>query len=206
MTDELATARADLAFLRNLAEGDPRPSAGASLLLMTAGLLYGFETLIHWIGVSGLVALPDWVHFAAAIVGTGGFLLALAFILWMDRNQPTGTAARKAYETAFMAAGLANLSMAFVFGFNAFRTQDFTLWLYYVPVVFALQGAAWFVASRVQKRLWYGVVAIGWYLAAAALGLTMNDPAMFNLIASLALLGLMAVPGFVLWRLSRAAD
>ncbi|WP_291842650.1 hypothetical protein [Maricaulis sp.] len=206
MTDDLATARADLAFLRTLAEGDPRPSAGAGLLLMSAGLLYGLETLIHWVGISGLVALPSWVHLSAAIGATGGFVLALVIILWMDRRQPTGTAARKAYETAFQAAGLANLAMVFVFGFNAFKTQDFTLWFYYVPVVFALQGAAWFVASRVQKRLWYGLVALGWYLAAAALGLTMRDPALFNLVASLALLGLMAVPGFVLWRLSRAAD
>lgn len=206
MTDELATARADLAFLRTLAEGDPRPSAGGGLLLMAAGLLYGLEALIHWVGISGLVDLPTWTHLAAAIGGTGGFLVALIIVLWWDRDQPTGTTMRKAYETAFQAAGLANLAMVFVFGFNAFKTQDFSLWLYYVPVVFALQGAAWFVASRVQKRLWYGAVAIGWYLAAAALGLTMDEPALFNLVTSVSLLGLMALPGFVLWRLARAAD
>ncbi|OLF73110.1 hypothetical protein AWH62_09195 [Maricaulis sp. W15] len=206
MTDELATARADLAFLRTLAEGDPRPSPGAGLLLMSAGLLYGLETLIHWVGISDLVALPGWVHLTAAVGATGGFMLALVIILWMDRKQPTGTAMRKAYETAFQAAGLANLAMVFVFGFNAFKTENFALWLYYIPVVFALQGAAWFVAARVQKRLWYGVVAIGWYLAAAALGLTMGSPGLFNLVTSVALFGLMAVPGFVMWRLSRAAD
>ncbi|MDF1767340.1 hypothetical protein [Maricaulis sp.] len=205
MTDELANARADLAFLRTLAEGDPRPSAGTGLLLMAAGSLYGLETLIHWLGVSEFIPVPGWVHMAAAIGATGGFLLFLVFVLWWDRNQPTGTAMRKAYETAFQAVGLANLAMVFVFGFNALKTNDFMLWLYYVPVVFAMQGAAWFVAARVQKRIWFGAVALGWFLSAAALGLTMGQPA-FNLVTSVSLLGLMALPGFVLWRQARAAD
>lgn len=98
-----------------------------------------------------------------------------------------------------------NLAMVFVFGFNAIRLDDFSLWLYYVPVVFAIQGGAWFVAARLQKRLWYGLVALGWFLAAAALGLTMGQP-LFNLVVALALFLLMALPGFVLLRLARKAD
>ena len=205
MSDDLDSARADLAFLRTLAEGDPRPSPGFGQLLLAAGLLYGAQTLVHWAGASGVFPVPGWMHLAAAIGGTGGFLVVLVIVLWNDRHQPTGTTTRKAYEAAFQATGLMNLAMVFVFGFNAIRLDNFSLWLYYVPVVFAIQGGAWFVAARLQKRLWYGLVALGWFLAAAALGLTMGQP-LFNLVVALALFLLMALPGFVLLRLARKAD
>lgn len=205
MTDDLANARADLAFLRNLAEGDHSPSVGFGILLMAGGLAYGIETLVHWLGVSGLFALPTWVHLSAAILATGGFLCVIAIVLWLERNKPSQTVTRRAYEAAFQAAGLANISMVCVFAYNAFRAGDFMIWLYYVPVVFAIQGAAWFVAASLRRRAWYGAIALGWFLSAVALGLTIGSH-LFNLVASVALLGLMALPGFILWRQARQAD
>lgn len=205
MTDDLASARADLAFLRDLAEGDPRPKASLGLLLMAGGLFYGLETLIHWLGTSGLVGVPGWLHFAAAIFGTGGFLTVVVLVLIATRHEKNSAVTRRAYEAAFQATGLANLSMVCVFAYNAVRTGDFTIWLYYVPVVFALQGAAWFVAASLRRQLWYGAVAIGWFLGAVALGMSVDQPARFNLMASLSLIFLMALPGFVMWRLTLRA-
>lgn len=205
MTDDLASARADLAFLRNLADGDPRPTASFGFLLMAGGLFYGVETLIHWLGVSGLVALPGWMHLGAALFGTGGFLAVVVVVLILTRHEKASAVTRRAYEAAFQAAGLANLSMICVFAYNAVRTGDFTVWLYYVPVVFALQGGAWFVAANLRRQMWYGAVALGWFLGAVALGLSVEEPARFVLVASLSLLLLMALPGFAMWRLALRA-
>jgi hypothetical protein len=200
MSDDLINARADLAFLRSIAESDPHPSAAFGVLLMTAGLFYGLETLLHWVGTAGLAPVPAWAHLAAAIIATGGFLTVLAVVLWLNHKQTdTGTVTRRAYEAAFQAAGLANISMVCVFAFNAVKAGDFMIWLYYVPVVFAMQGGAWFVAASLRRKAWYGIVALGWFLAAVALGLTIGS-GLFNLVTSLSLFLLMALPGFVMWR------
>ena len=48
--------------------------------------------------------------------------------------------------------GFANLSMVAVFAIVATQRHDWTIWEMYACVVFAFQGAAWFVALRLRKR------------------------------------------------------
>jgi hypothetical protein len=71
-------------------------------------------------------------------------------------------------------------------------------------VVFAFQGAAWYALWAIRKRPWTGLVAGGWYLAAAALGLTVGTPH-FVLLCAVGLLLLMVAPGWAMMR-SAAED
>jgi hypothetical protein len=90
-----------------------------------------------------------------------------------------------------------------VIGSVALRQHSLTTWLIYPCVVFVMQGAAWLVASALRKRAWLGLVGIGWFVAAVAMSLVVEQPVRFALAASIALLVLMVIPGAFLMRLAR---
>ena len=89
--------------------------------------------------------------------------------------------------------------MLCVFATVALREKSLTIWLLYPCAVFALQGAAWMVAWRLRRRLWLGVVALGWLLSAVALSSTIGSP-LYPMVAGVALVLFMAVPGAVMMR------
>jgi hypothetical protein len=127
------------------------------------------------------------------------FLAALAWVLWRDRKAKPGGVTQRAFDATFGAAGLANMAMIIVFGVRAAREQSLTVWLLYPCVVFALQGAAWYVAYMLRRKGWMGLVAAGWFATAIGMGLTIGTPT-YALIATIALLGLMAGSGLALMR------
>lgn len=202
MNDKANTAHEDLAFMRNLVEQGGRGQLTGGSLFFVGGMLYGAQTLYHYAQFKGWIDPPDVVNLAVVVGVTLAFLGFLSFILWRDRKAgPQGLMGR-ALTGAFGGIGLANLAMVFVFGINAARTGVLT-WMLYPAVIFALQGAAWYVAYQLQKRTWHAAVAFGWFIAAAGLGYAVGNTELYVLIASLSLFGLMALPGFVMMRLAR---
>ena len=197
-------AREDLAFIRNLVESNDAPNGSLGPILLFAGALYGLQTLVQWAQMTGVIELsgPVYVSFLAGVTIT--FLFALGIVLWRDRNTGPKTVVGRAYEAAFQAAGLANLCIVIVIGLASWRTQSADPWLIYAPVVFALQGGAWFVAARLRKQLWLAAVAIGWFVSAIAMDMT-EDLGTYILIASISLFGLMALPGWVMMKIDHQA-
>ena len=119
---------------------------------------------------------------------------------WLGRNAPRGGVVARALTAAFAAAGTATLSMLCVFASVAIREKSLTIWLLYPCAVFALQGAAWMVAWMLRttgvarrRRRWVGS------LSAVVLAWTIGTP-LYPMIAGVALVLFMAVPGAVMMR------
>jgi hypothetical protein len=67
------------------------------------------------------------------------------------------------------------------------RNHDFRYWLFHPAVVFVLQGAVWYVIFMLRKRLWMALVAAGWLVSGVAMGMLIDRPDLYLLIASLGL-------------------
>jgi hypothetical protein len=189
----------DLAFMRALAEGGGESQRGTGAALLAGGLLYGLQCFVAGAHLYGWVEQSDTFQsiFSAGI--TVAFLLALGWITWSGRGASEGGVAARALQAAFAGAGTATLAMLCVFATVALREESLTIWLLYPCAVFALQGAAWLVAWRLRRRTWLGVVALGWLLSAIALSATIGSP-MYTMVAGLALVLFMAVPGAIMMR------
>jgi hypothetical protein len=101
-----------------------------------------------------------------------------------------------------MGAGLANLVLSGVFGLVAWQLGSETIWLLYPVTTCVLLGLAWFVAYMVRKRAWLASVSGGWFVTAVSLGLLVGrgDLSSYVLLLGLALLVLMALPGWAMMR------
>lgn len=197
-------AQADLAFLRSLiASGDgmQKPMGEA---YFAAGLCYGVQLVLSAAQIAGLIAAgPIW----GLVIGLGPtlvFLVALTLIILASRRR--GGAAdgptNRAISAVFGAVGLTNLVLVAIIGSVAWRLHSLTIWLIYPCAVFALQDAAWLVAYAVRRRGWLVLVAAGWFASSLAMAWFIQSPAGFIAAAGFGILACMALPGWVLMRLS----
>jgi len=199
MNSENHSARDDLAFLRALAEGGGESQRGTGMALVAGGLLYGLQCFVAGAQAYGWLHLGDVAMTVFSIAITVVFLLAISWLRWLGRNAPRGGVVARALSAAFAAAGTATLSMLCVFASVAIRDKSLTIWLLYPCAVFALQGAAWMVAWMLRRRAWLGVVALGWLVSAVVLAWTIDTP-LYPMIAGVALVVFMAVPGAIMMR------
>jgi hypothetical protein len=199
MNSENHSARDDLAFLRALAEGGGESQRGTGIALVLGGLLYGLQCFVAGAQAYGWVQLSDVVMTVFSIGITVAFLISISWVSWRGRNAPRGGVVARALSAAFASAGTATLSMLCVFASVAIRDKSLTIWLLYPCAVFALQGAAWMVAWMLRRRGWLGVVALGWFASAIVLAQTIDTP-LYPMIAGVALVLFMAVPGAVMTR------
>jgi len=205
MTSDIESARGDLAYMRSLVGGTERMQATIGEAFFWAGLLYGVQCLLHW--CQALRILPDegLAALAIVVVPTVLFVGVLTIIIIKDRNAPPGGPAARALGSVFQGAGIANLVMAFVFAYGAQVYNSPGLWLYHPVVVCMFQGVAWYVASNVLRRGWLGLVAGGWFVTTIALGVLMSNIGAFVLVLAIALLVLMTIPGWIIWRGAKRA-
>ena len=180
---------------------------GNLLMLCFLQAVLGFDNLLY-ISIQSQrapVAVQAAVRFWGIIIAVALRVVLLGLMIWRGRGKPAPTATGRAYEAAFQAAGLANLSIVLVFLAATFRAGSGDVWYFYTPLVFALQGAAWFVFFRLRKRAWLGLVALGWFTSAVGLGLTTHSPT-YILVASVSLFLLLSVPGWVILRLAKQSN
>jgi hypothetical protein len=202
MASDVQSARDDLAYLRGLVSSGTGPmQATIGEAFLWAGLLYGAQCFLHWLQTLQVVPSEGMAALAISLVPTILFCGVLTVIIWKDRKtKVTGTASR-ALGAVFQGAGLANLVMAFVFAYGAGRAESFGLWLYHPIVVCMFQGVAWYVAWAILRHAWIGLVAAGWFVTTVSLGVAVfADIGTYLLILSIALIVLMAIPGWVMWR------
>jgi hypothetical protein len=207
MTAKTHSPAEDLAFMRALVEGgDSGGTAAFGEVYFAAGLLYGLQIALQSLPALGVLALgAPSLQLAMGIGPTVVFLAFLAWSLWRHRGAGGGTAQR-AIGAVFGAVGLANLALICVIGSVALRHRSLEIWLIYPCVVFVLQGAAWMVAGVVRRQPWPSLLGVGWFAAAIAMGLCIPYMPLYGLIAAVALIALMAAPGAVMMRPSRASD
>ncbi|MBO6798269.1 hypothetical protein [Maricaulis sp.] len=201
MADDIETVRDDLAFMRALADAPDKPNKAMGQSFLAAGIIYGFQGLVQWATAIGIIGLSGLGYLAFVIGCTVAFFAVLGVIIWKNRGQSSNTAVRRAYEAAFQGAGVANICLVIVFIVANIRTGDGGVWYFYTPFIYALQGVAWYLAFRMRKRAWLGLVALGWYVGAIALGLTAHSPT-YVLVIALSLILLLAGPGLVMMRVA----
>lgn len=200
------TPEADLAFLRSIVDGGGRTPMTLAICYLAGGLIYGTQCLFHVGQIFELIKLPGLVNLIIVVGFTVAFLCVLTWAILKDRScgptgGPTGT---RTLNAAFSATGMANTAVIIVFGVGAIRDHDFGIWLYYSAIVFALQAAAWYVAWTVRKKGWMLATALGGWVVAVALGLTVREPMIYLGICTVALFTLFALPGWVMFRDTRA--
>jgi hypothetical protein len=201
MKDELVSVREDLAFMRGVVEAGSRSQMLGGAGFLAGGLIYGAQCLVQWAAVAGVFVVPGALSWQMSLGPTVLFLIVLGWILWNGQGVSLGQA-QKAVTAAFAAAGLTNLAMIVVFATIATKLRQPLLWEIYPIVVFALQGAAWLTAFGLWRRLWHLLVALGWFASAIGMAFLFGT-ADFVLLAGMALIVLMAVPGAALMRLAR---
>jgi hypothetical protein len=206
MATDLETARDDLAYMRSLVSGTGAMQSTIGEAFVWAGSLYGGQCILHWLQTLDLAPSEGLAALAISLLPTIVFCGVLTWIIWKDRKtKATGVAAR-ALGAVFQGAGLANLVMAFVFAYGAGQAESFGLWLYHPIVVCMFQGVAWFVAWAILRHAWLGLVAAGWFATTVALGVAVfADVGTYLLILGVALILLMAIPGYAMRRGAKRA-
>ena len=176
---------------------------GTGAGVVAGGLLYGLSVSSSVRRRTDGCNLSDTLAnhvFSAGI--TVVFLIALTWITWTQSSASEGGVVARALEAAFARRRHRDACDAVRVRTIAFARRVITIWLLYPCAVFALQGAAWMVAWRLRRRAWLGVVAFGWMLSAVALSSTIGSP-LYPLVAGIALVLFMAVPGAVMMRPAR---
>jgi hypothetical protein len=205
MNEPSPSVQADLAFLRSLA-GD----GGTSFLrnfgevYLATGVCYSIQILGH-----GAQFAFGWFTepVAATILGFGPTLVVLALIAWLNlrrRNTSGASTVAKAVGAMFGAVGIANLVMVAVVGVQAWRMHSIQVWLIYPCIVMAFQGAAWMAAWTLRRRGWMGLVGVGWFATAIAMGAYIPNMAGYLAALFAGLVLCMVLPGYAMMRTFRA--
>lgn len=205
MTDDTAPnlTSGDLTFLKSLVSEGPKAQASAGQVFMCAGLLYGLQCLLNWLGVAFAL---NWSPLIWLLIGFGPtalFVAALIVIIWRDRHNRVQGVAARALNATYSSAGVANLFIVAIFGYNAMLEKSMTLWLLYPAVICVFQGAVWYVAWVIRRKLWLAVISAGWFLTSVTLGALIHNAPDYLLVLSVALIVLMGGGG---WYMQRTAQ
>jgi hypothetical protein len=193
----------NLAFVKALVSEGGRMQTTAGSAFLAAGLCYGIQCLLQYAQIRGWLPGGQPVSMIIGFGPTVVFTVAISTILWRNRRGGQQGVATRALNASFSSAGLANLFMVFVFGYNALTQKSLAIWFYYPCVVCAFQGATWYVAYAIRRKVWLAFVSAGWFLTTVALGLTLRDIPTYVLILGLALTLLMGGSGWYMMRQAR---
>lgn len=201
MTDDrIQTLKDDIAFMRALAqEGQSAPLLGGSIMI-AAGVTFGVAGIIHWAVMSKLVNIPQST---LGIIWPAALFIFLGLLMWLRRGGDARPGAKspvnRASGSAFAAMGWTIFVIALAIGILSWRTQSYIPTLIFPPLILGLYGMGWCVAAAMSRKRWLWMTAMGSYAAALLVAWLSVDPVVY-LVYSIALLLLMALPGFILMR------
>jgi hypothetical protein len=206
MTENTENPAADIAWMRNLAEeGAGTPFQGGSIL-MSAGLIYGIASLIHWAQISQWVELPGMAVGIVWLIATGLFLAVLVFLIgWLKRREGVMTSGNRASSTAWSALGWGIFAMFASLAALGYQLGEDAILLGagLIPsIIMVFYGIGWAVTATMHRNrvLWW--LMTGSFLAAPLLALLAGQNAQYLAYAA-ALFLLMALPGWMLMRQAR---
>jgi hypothetical protein len=201
---DINEAQKDLTFLKGLVNEGPKAQRSAGELFLVGGVVYGVQCLVNALPILLKLEWPAIAYIINGIVPTVIFVGWIVWLSWRNRGDKVQGVATRAMNAAFSSAGLANLSMCVAIGWVSITEKNFLIWLLYPAVVAALQGACWYVAYMIRKRLWLGAVSAGWFATSIALGFLIRDTGSYLLVFTAAMFLLMAVPGYMMMQQSKA--
>lgn len=201
MTDEkIQTLKDDIAFMRALAqEGQSAPLLGGSILV-AAGVTFGVAGVAHWAVMSKLVNLPQQT---LSVIWPAALVVFLVLLVWLRRGANLRPGAQspgnRASGAAWASMGWTIFVISLAIGILSWRTHSYIPVLIFPPLILGLYGMGWSVAAAMTRKRWIWMTAIGSYAAALLVAWLSVDPIVY-LVYSVALLLLMALPGFILMR------
>lgn len=202
------SARDDLAYMRALVDAPTTFQRSFGQTYFASGLCYGVQMLLHAAQSVGWAPQTEAVTLLISFGPTVVFLALITWIISRDRatRRPASGAVSKAIGSMLGAVGIANLVLVFVIGLVAWRQQSITTWLIYPCTVMVLQGAVWLSIFALRRRAWFGVVALGWFLTAAAMavGVAYENMPLFISVTGFGFLAFMLIPGWILMRQAKA--
>jgi len=196
----------DIAWMRQLAEeGGRAPYRGASIQF-AAGLVYGLAAAAHALVASGAIAAPP-AAFAVIWLGATVVFLAVMAALWvrLARAPSATTAANRAARAVWTGVGWACFALFAAFWMVIWRTgQAGAAAFVLVPsIIMAFYGMGWAVTGAMMRDRRLSGLAVASFAAAPVLGLCVGTGLQYWAYAA-ALLGLMALPAWLMMRASRA--
>lgn len=206
---DAASVQADLAFLRTLVEGGDDRQAAFGAAYLFAGVAYGLQTIVQWLAYAEILPIEGTpIYLAVVTVPTAALIAFTSWQAWRRRSRSAPTPTGRAIEAVFQGAGLANLAIIAAIVVAAVGLRAYTMIFVYAAVIFALQGACWYVMWRLRRRAWMLLVALLWFASAVGLGwaLAAGETHAFIAIAAFDIWFLMALPGAVLLHTARKAS
>lgn len=202
MTDQNQTIRADIAFMRQLAEeGRHSPITDGSFLL-AAGMIFGAASLVQWwastngVGAGGGFVAGLWF---------GAIALFMVCLLFLKRSTPRKGGTAGAFGLAWSGAGCAIVTIVMSLMALGVHNHDWTAMAAMPSIVLAIYGGAWFVAAALSRTGWLYAVAFGSFVMALVIGWFAAAGPTVLLIYAAGLFGLLALPGLVLMLRARRA-
>lgn len=201
MSDDAASVRQDLAFMRALVDDNGRSQMAFGVFYLAGGLIYATMLLVDWAEWTGALQLTS-AQMWAVVGGANLAAVAVGVVAKLCLHTNTENLATRAFNAGFAGVSAAALTLCAVFALYAARAHSTAPWLMFVPVVFALQGGAWFTAFLLRRRGWLLLVALGW-LSTALLGAWLGAQPAVALTYAAGFLLWMAAPGAVMIGLAR---
>lgn len=202
MTDnQIQDLRADIAFMKALAqEGQQTPLLGGAILV-AAGLIFSVASLLAWgLATERLNLGTPW----APLIVWGGamvlFFVALALVRRRIGGKPgAGSPGNRASGMAWTAVGWTIFSLAAAMAVIGYRTHSAIVTAMFPSIILALYGAGWSVAAAMARKSWLWLTAVGSYVAAVVVAWFCTSATIFLVYAAFLLL-LAVLPGFMLMR------
>lgn len=199
------SAREDLAFIKALVAPDDNWQQHFGTLYFAAGLCYSVQIVLQAGQKLGFVSGSSIV---SQLIGWGPSVAFIGFLIWFIRRhggRPIGSTSR-AVTAVFGAVGLSNLILCVSIGSISLRLHSQTIWLIYPVVVMILQGMAWTVASMLRRKVWLGLVAMGWFGVGLAMAICIDNIEAYVIAVALGIVCFMTAPGYYLMRQPRPAS
>lgn len=201
MTDEkMQNLKDDIAFMRALAqEGSAVPLLFGGVIV-AAGLTFGAGAIGHWLIASDILRVSPWFFMVNWLGAAAVFGVILALQLRRAKGRPGfSSGVNKATGAAWAGVGLAIFVMWMGMTTIGVVTGDWAVMNVFPVLIFALYGAAWFVAAQMSGKGWIRLVAFGSFVAAVGMGaLTGQALQMIGYAGCLMLLAVL--PGLILMR------
>jgi len=202
MTDEkMQILKDDIAFMRALAqEGSTVPLLFGGNLV-SAGLIFGAAAIGHWmLFLFGLAQASPWLLMVNWLIAGAIFAVVCTLLVQRAKSRPGfGAGVNKATGAAWSGIGFAIFAMWLGMTAIGLATGDWKVMNVFPVLIFALYGAAWFVAGVLSGKRWIKLVSLASFIGAVAMGALTGSPwLMLGYAASLLLLAVL--PGWILMR------
>ena len=198
--DQAQSVHDDIAYMKALAQEGRRAPLLGGRVLISAGLIFGLASIVHYGIDSGMIVAPSVAYavlWGAAMLVFFGVLIVQTRSC--DRKPGAQSAANRAASAGWMGVGLAVFVMSLSMFVVGWKMQSDVAFMIFPSLIFALYGSGWALSATMSAQKWQWKLAIGCWIAAPLIAFLTGSPLMWlGYAAGLFLFALL--PGVILVR------